>query len=298
VTANNGSGRVAVLTGAGSGIGRATALRLAADGYRVALLGRRAHALKETAAEVDGDDRTLVLSCDVTDHALVAATVARVVDTFGRIDVVVNNASISATAPSDLEQVERFTGALADLNSGIKADAVSGYRLPEGGTVVDIGGADGALLLQLLAADPDDARHRVVFDLPHVVPAAQIRLADHPLRDRVEVVACNFFDTVPAGDLYVLDDPARLERRGVCADLAVGRCGGPAGGTVDLAGAGRAARRHAAHEHDDRFGDAGMLTGRERSEAELTALFTEAGMRLDRVVPSHGPMSVVEVTVS
>jgi meso-butanediol dehydrogenase / (S,S)-butanediol dehydrogenase / diacetyl reductase len=96
---NGPVGRVAVVTGAGSGIGRATAVRLAADGARVALLGRRADALKETAAAVDGGDRALVLPCDVTDQVAVHSAVATILDTFGRVDILVNNAGISATAP-------------------------------------------------------------------------------------------------------------------------------------------------------------------------------------------------------
>jgi meso-butanediol dehydrogenase / (S,S)-butanediol dehydrogenase / diacetyl reductase len=99
MTRDSRSSRVALITGAGSGIGRATAHRLAADGYRVALLGRRRNALDETATEVGGTDRAMVLPCDVTDVAAVRAAVATVLDTFGRIDVLVNNAGISATAP-------------------------------------------------------------------------------------------------------------------------------------------------------------------------------------------------------
>ena len=106
----NGSGRVALVTGAGSGIGRATARRLAADGYRVALVGRRAHALKETAADVEG---ALVSPCDVTDHAAVRATVATTLKTFGRLDVVVNNAGISATAPFAEVALERWREVMA-----------------------------------------------------------------------------------------------------------------------------------------------------------------------------------------
>ena len=105
-----GSGRVALVTGAGSGIGRATARRLAADGYRVALVGRRAHALEETAADLDG---ALVSPCDVTNHAAVRATVATALKTFGRLDVVVNNAGISATAPFADVALERWREVMA-----------------------------------------------------------------------------------------------------------------------------------------------------------------------------------------
>lgn len=67
--------KVAVVTGAGSGIGRATALRLASDGYRIALVGRRAHLLQETADLIGPDSSSLVWACDVTDGLAVAAMV-------------------------------------------------------------------------------------------------------------------------------------------------------------------------------------------------------------------------------
>src|SRR4051812_32714882 len=76
----------------------------------------------------------------------------------------------------DPAQVARFTGAMADLTAGIKAGAVAGYTVPGGGTIADVGGADGALLHAVLAADPDRSRRGIVFDLPHVVPAARDRL--------------------------------------------------------------------------------------------------------------------------
>jgi meso-butanediol dehydrogenase/(S,S)-butanediol dehydrogenase/diacetyl reductase len=113
MTRDSRSSRVALITGAGSGIGRATAHRLAADGYRVALLGRRRNALDETATEVGGTDRAMVLPCDVTDVAAVRAAVATVLDTFGRIDVLVNNAGISATAPFAEVTLDRWRQVMA-----------------------------------------------------------------------------------------------------------------------------------------------------------------------------------------
>lgn len=89
---------VAVVTGAGSGIGRATACRLAADGYRLTLAGRREAALEETAALLSGA-RSIVTVCDVTDATAVATMIDATRRAFGRIDVVVNNAGISRTAP-------------------------------------------------------------------------------------------------------------------------------------------------------------------------------------------------------
>lgn len=94
------TGPVAVVTGAGSGIGRATAVRLAADGHRVVLAGRRESALTGTAQLLDAAT-TLIAVCDVRDARSVRAMIATTVDTFGRLDVVVNNAGISRSEAFD-----------------------------------------------------------------------------------------------------------------------------------------------------------------------------------------------------
>lgn len=84
-----------LITGAGSGIGRATAGLFLQAGWNVGLIGRRVDALEETAAEAA---QALVLPCDVTQADQVAASFARAVAVFGRIDVLFNNAGISAPA--------------------------------------------------------------------------------------------------------------------------------------------------------------------------------------------------------
>jgi len=87
--------KVALVTGGGSGIGRAVAIALADNGYRVTVAGRRLPQLEETAAASKGE--MLPLSVDVTDAAAVSDMVARTVARFGRLDVLFNNAG--ATAP-------------------------------------------------------------------------------------------------------------------------------------------------------------------------------------------------------
>lgn len=89
-------GPVAVVTGAGSGIGRATACRFSADGYRVALAGRREQALHDTAALMTGPAAIVV--CDVSDESQVAQLADDVRTAYGRVDTLVNNAGISRTA--------------------------------------------------------------------------------------------------------------------------------------------------------------------------------------------------------
>lgn len=78
-----------IITGGGSGIGRATAQKFLANGWRVGLIGRRPDALQETAA---GNPNALILPCDVTDEAQVDAAFAAAVAEWGRIDALFNNA--------------------------------------------------------------------------------------------------------------------------------------------------------------------------------------------------------------
>src|SRR5215470_13943167 len=91
------SEKVALVTGAGTGVGKASALALMQDGYAVALAGRRADLLDKTAAEGKASGaRTLVVPTDVGDPAAVRALFARTVDTFGRLDLLFNNAGMGA----------------------------------------------------------------------------------------------------------------------------------------------------------------------------------------------------------
>lgn len=90
------AGRVALVTGASSGIGAEIARRLGADGHAVALLGRRADAVAEVAASIDGP--TLELECDVRDKAAVQEAVDACTASLGPVDVLVNSAGVSSDA--------------------------------------------------------------------------------------------------------------------------------------------------------------------------------------------------------
>jgi NAD(P)-dependent dehydrogenase (short-subunit alcohol dehydrogenase family) len=91
--------KVALVTGAGTGIGKAVALALIRDGYAVALAGRRLDKLEETAAEAASlGGRTLVVPTDVSDPSSVKALFAKTREAFGRLDVLFNNAGIGAPA--------------------------------------------------------------------------------------------------------------------------------------------------------------------------------------------------------
>ncbi|HSF95659.1 MAG TPA: SDR family oxidoreductase [Thermohalobaculum sp.] len=89
---------VALVTGAGTGVGRAASLALLADGWSVALIGRHLDALEETATLSGAGDRALALSCDVGDPAQVDATFAATAARFGRLDMLFNNAGAGTPA--------------------------------------------------------------------------------------------------------------------------------------------------------------------------------------------------------
>jgi len=93
------SGKVAIVTGAGSGIGKSVALALAREGYAVVLAGRRKELLDAVAAEAGKSNaRTLVVVADVTDAASVRELFAKTKEAFGRLDLLFNNAGVSGRA--------------------------------------------------------------------------------------------------------------------------------------------------------------------------------------------------------
>ena len=136
--------RTAVVTGAGSGIGRAVALALLADGYHVALAGRRAEALTETAALAAAGDRALAVPTDVSQPGAVQSLFDRVAAGWGRLDLLFNNAGIGAGAPFEDLTLERWK-AVVDVNlTGMFLCAQGAFRLmktqrPQGGRIINNG---------------------------------------------------------------------------------------------------------------------------------------------------------------
>ena len=96
--------RVAIVTGAGSGVGKASALALLADGYAVVFAGRREERLHAAVEQSGAGDRALVVPADVSDDASIAHLFAATQDRFGRLDVLFNNAGRGA-APVPLEDL-------------------------------------------------------------------------------------------------------------------------------------------------------------------------------------------------
>ena len=140
-----GAGRVALVTGAGSGIGRAVAVGLSAAGYTVALAGRRVGALNDTAAQAAAPGRTLVVPTDVTDPAAVRSLFDRVVAEAGRLDLLFNNAG-SGAPPIPLEDLTPAQWqSVVDVNlTGVFLCLQQAFRVmksqqPRGGRIINNG---------------------------------------------------------------------------------------------------------------------------------------------------------------
>lgn len=131
-----------MITGAGSGIGRATARAFLAAGWHVALVGRREAALQETAQDAAG---ALVLPCDVTDPVSVDAAFGRLTDQWGRLDVLFNNAGQSLKAATiDEIAVEDWLAVSAVNITGMFLCARAAFGLmrrqdPQGGRIINNG---------------------------------------------------------------------------------------------------------------------------------------------------------------
>jgi NAD(P)-dependent dehydrogenase (short-subunit alcohol dehydrogenase family) len=138
----------ALVTGAGSGIGRAVALGLHAGGFRVALAGRRVDALEETAALANGRaDQILIVPTDVGDEAAVEALFGRIEADFGRLDLLFNNAGtgvppvpIDELSPAQWNRVVsvNLTGAFLCARGAfrlMKAQSPGGGRIINNGSI-------------------------------------------------------------------------------------------------------------------------------------------------------------------
>jgi len=181
------SPRIAIVTGAGSGIGRAVAIALLAEGYHVGLAGRRSEALAETAALASAGDRALTVPTDVTQPDAVNALFGLVGDMWGRLDLLFNNAGASAGAPFEDLSYERWK-TIVDVNlTGMFLCAQGAFRVmktqrPQGGRIINNGS------ISAMAPRPDSAAYVVT---KHGVSGLTKSLA---LDGRAYDIACGQID--------------------------------------------------------------------------------------------------------
>ncbi len=140
----NTNDKVALVTGAGTGIGKAVAMALLGEGYRVVLAGRRIEPLNEVARE-SGTDRALAVATDVSRPESVAALFAKIKEVFGRLDVLFNNAGVNSPR-GNLEDLTfeqwqnvvniNLTGSFLCAQGAIR---LMKDQLPQGGRIINNG---------------------------------------------------------------------------------------------------------------------------------------------------------------
>src|SRR3954451_8207130 len=131
---------IAVVTGAGSGIGRAAARALIADGWKVVAAGRREDPLRETLSEADG----LAVPSDVTDPAAVARLFDAALERFGRVDLLFNHAGMGLTQPIAEIELQEWRGGFDTNLTGAVLCAQAEFRAmaaqdPRGGRIINNG---------------------------------------------------------------------------------------------------------------------------------------------------------------
>ncbi|MFV0681291.1 SDR family oxidoreductase [Ottowia sp.] len=136
--------RTAIVTGAGSGIGRAAALALLADGWQVVLAGRRAELLDDVAHTSGAGARVLAAPTDVTDPAAVAALFEQTVQQFGRVDLLFNNAGRSLAVPIEDMTPDQWLDVVNVNLNGMFYCLQAAFRVmkaqsPQGGRIINNG---------------------------------------------------------------------------------------------------------------------------------------------------------------
>ncbi|MGH9709978.1 MAG: SDR family NAD(P)-dependent oxidoreductase, partial [Candidatus Acidiferrales bacterium] len=150
------SGKAAIITGGGTGIGRACALTLAREGARVALVARRRDKLEAVAREIAAaGGEALVLECDVTDRVSVEHAVRAAEERFGKLHIIVNNAgtvhvgTVEETSDADWARLisVNLTGTFLMSRAGVPA-----LRHAGGGSIINIGSYLGIVAIKHRAA--------------------------------------------------------------------------------------------------------------------------------------------------
>ena len=192
------------------------------------------------------------------------------------------------------DQAHLFSETMIGFHGAEPPAVAEAYDFSGLGTIVDVGGATGNLLAAILAhhAGP----RGVLFDLPHVVEDAPRLLAEHGVSDRVSVASGSFFESVPpGGDAYLLSHIIHDWSEAQCLQILgnIREAMSPTGRLLIV----EMVLPPGDTPHPGKVLDMVMLVvpgGRERTEPEYAALLQKAGFRLERVVPTASPVSIVE----
>ncbi len=214
--------KVAIITGASSGLGRHFAVALARAGAKVALGARRVDRLQEVVAEIEGfDGRALAVALDVTDGDSVREAVAAAETELGPISILVNNAGVSGGAKRALEVEEAEWLGVIDVNlNGVwrMAQEVAKHmvRLGHGGSIINI-----ASMLGLAAVPYIPAYCASKAGVVNLTRALALELAQHDIR--VNAIAPGYFESEMTHDFL-----GSAEGRSMIDQIPQRRSGNPA----------------------------------------------------------------------
>ena len=188
---------------------------------------------------------------------------------------------------------EIFNKAMTDMSASVAPALVAAYDFSGISVLADIAGGHGFLLSQILKANP--AMKGILFDMDHVIAGSGEMLAKYGVADRVDAVSGDFFREVPAADAYIMkhiihdwDDQRSIA---IMKNIHTAMTGDGKLLLLEMV------VPEGNEPHPSKILDLAMLAlpgGLERTEAEYAALFEKAGFRLNRVIPTMSPFSVIE----
>jgi len=218
------AGKVAIITGAGTGIGRACAELFAREGAAVVLAGRRREPLEEVVAAIEkSGGRALAQMCDVTREAEVKALVARSVDTFGGLHLLVNNAAYWMAGTIEETSVEDWERMMETNLKGVfllVKHALPALRQAGGGSIVNIGSVLGLVGMKRRVAYATSKGGLVLLTKSLALDHAQDKI-------RVNCICPSLVDTPMGQESLTGAGDAAAERARRLAQIPLGRAGTP-----------------------------------------------------------------------
>lgn len=194
------------------------------------------------------------------------------------------------------EEGEYFNGAMGDLSAAVSGEVTRIYDFATFQKVVDVGGAHGILLAAILKANPK--MRGILFDLQHVTATAGKSLKTQGIGERCEVVTGDFFERVPSGaDIHVLKQIIHDWSDEECTTI-LRNCHE----ALKLNGKLLLVEMVIPPDNSPSMAQAMdlnmlvLLTGRERTESEYRDLLAAGGFKMERVIPTHSPFSVIEAS--
>ena len=194
------------------------------------------------------------------------------------------------------EEGEFFNRAMGDLSAGVSGEVTGSYDFSDFKTVLDVGGAHGILLGAILRANPH--MRGILFDLPHVTATAADSLRAQGIEQRCELVTGDFFASVPPGaDIHVLKQIIHDWSDEECITLLRNchRALKPSGKILLVEMVIPADNSPSMAQAMD-MNMLVLLTGKERTELQYRDLLAAAGFRMERVIPTHSPFSIIEAS--